>query len=79
VSPGFDLAQVKISGIDADIAALKKTRQYLDAEIEPEGKKEKRRHQRLELRAEVTVRSESGVLPGRDWRFFRRLSRFSDR
>jgi hypothetical protein len=34
-------------------------------EVEQENKKEKRRHQRRELKAEVTVRSESGVLPGR--------------
>jgi hypothetical protein len=30
-----------------------------------ENKKEERRHKRLELKAEVTVRSESGALPGR--------------
>jgi hypothetical protein len=29
-----------------------------------EGNKEKRRHRRLELKAEVTVRSESGAVPG---------------
>jgi hypothetical protein len=34
-------------------------------EIEPEDRRGKRRHRRLELEAEVTVRSESGLVPGR--------------